>query len=108
MALDGRLCLSLKPQNYSKEKEFWQMHSETKSLDEIVQNVEQTALANFNPKSHHQNYANEDDDDDEEDEHHNFEKKILTSEENGEESENEEKCLHLSNPYSLIHNLDDN
>ncbi len=83
------------------------MHPETKALDEVVQNVEQTALANFNPKNH-QNYANEeDDDDDDENEQHNFDEKILTSDENDEESANEEKTLHLTNAYSLIDDLND-
>ena len=107
MALDGRLCLSLKPKNFSKEKEFWQTHPETKALDDIVHNVEQTALANFNPKyiQNDENNDDDDDDDNEEDDHHNFERKILTSDENQEETSDDQKSsksLHLTNPYSIF------
>ncbi len=39
MALDGRLCLSLKPKGYYKELDFWVNHEDTQKLNEIVSNL---------------------------------------------------------------------
>lgn len=46
MALDGRLCLSLRPRNYSKEIDKWSQHDETKKLNEVIANVESIAKQN--------------------------------------------------------------
>jgi ribosome biogenesis GTPase A len=48
MALDGRLCLALRPKDYNQEIKYWQDHAETKELDEVVKNVEKTAHENKN------------------------------------------------------------
>ena len=48
MALDGRLCLALRPKGYNEKTKYWQEHLETKELDEVVKNVEKTAHENKN------------------------------------------------------------
>ncbi len=66
MALDAKLCLSLKPKNYSKEKDYWLNHAETKALDDIVHSVEKSALENYNPNSKNEIEEEEDEEDEEE------------------------------------------
>ncbi len=48
MALDGRLCLALRPKSYNQKIKYWQEHSETKALDDVVKNVEKIAHENKN------------------------------------------------------------
>ena len=42
MALDGRLCLSLKPTDYFKNEQDWKDSEETHQLDDIIMGVELT------------------------------------------------------------------
>lgn len=47
MALDGRLCLSLKPTDYFKNEQYWKDSQETHQLDDIVMGVEVTVKENL-------------------------------------------------------------
>lgn len=49
MALDGKLCLALRPKNYSAELEKWKTHEETLKLNETIASVE--AIAKENKKN---------------------------------------------------------
>lgn len=40
MALDGRLCISLKPLGYFGQREFWKEHPETQKLNDVIDSVE--------------------------------------------------------------------
>jgi hypothetical protein len=46
MALDGRLCLALKPKQYTERISYWKEHPDTNELNEIVKNVEKIAYEN--------------------------------------------------------------
>jgi hypothetical protein len=109
MALDAKLCLSLKPKNYSKEKDYWLNHAETKALDDIVHSVEKSALENYNPNSKNEIEEEEDEEDEEDFENHNFEKNILSDdhEEEEEYSSNNEDIKLSSNQYSVFLKDDD-
>ena len=69
MALDGRLCLSLRPRGYAAELETkWQVHEETLQLNETIANVEAMAKLNKSYRGDDENDQEEEsDDDDEED-----------------------------------------
>ena len=69
MALDGRLCLSLRPRGYAAELETkWQVHEETLQLNETIANVEDMAKLNKSYRGDDENDQEEEsDDDDEED-----------------------------------------
>jgi hypothetical protein len=110
MALDAKLCLSLKPKNYSKEKDYWLNHAETKALDDIVHSVEKSALENYNPNSKNEIEEEEDEEDEEDFENHNFEKNILSDDHEEEEEEyssNNEDIKLSSNQYSVFLKDDD-
>ena len=107
MALDGKLCLSLKPINYTKQKEFWSQHPETKDLDDVVRNVEQTAIQNLNlnlrddyKKSNDLDDLDEYDDDDENAVY--FDKHLLTSEDKSEHTEEETPINQTTNFFSAL------
>jgi hypothetical protein len=102
MALDAKLCLSLKPKNYSKEKDYWLNHPETKALDDIVHSVEKSALENYNPNSKSEIEEEEDEEDEEDFENHNFEKNILSDDQEEEYSSNNEDIKLSSNQYSVF------
>jgi hypothetical protein len=50
MALDGRLCLSLRPRNYTSELDKWNNHESTKQLNEVIESVEAMAKVNKSNK----------------------------------------------------------
>ncbi len=104
MALDGRLCLSLKPRNFLSEKKLWQDHSETKQLKEIIKNVEHLAEANKETYKEEMNKIDEDDENttDENDEEAG-QMEEGDNEENEEEKETESSSINIrQNPYALL------
>jgi hypothetical protein len=71
MALDGRLCLALRPPAYRERLEYWKNHPDTNELDEIVNNVTKVALDSksnsndmFGRDEQDTNDAEDEDDDD--------------------------------------------
>ncbi len=108
MALDGRLCLSLKPRNFLNEKKLWQDHPETKQLKEIVKNVEHLAETN---KETYKDEMNKIGESEESSTDENDDEAVQMEEEEDEEEHEEEKKTEPSainirqNPYAL---LDDN
>lgn len=105
MALDGRLCLSLKPRNFLSEKKFWQDHPETKQLKEIIKNVEHLAEAN---KDTYKEEMKKIDEDDENTTDENEEEAGQTQDGDDEENEEEKEMEPSSsinirqNPYALL------
>ena len=84
MALDGRLCLSLKPKNYYKEREMWSQDPETKELDKVVRNVEETAKEKLAMGS---DGLSREEDEDEEEEESEYETQFRNQEQDLEEDE---------------------
>lgn len=70
MTLDGVICLCLRPINYSKNTSFWEEHSETKELNEILKEVEVCAIKKRSliSTSFECGVSSETDDEDEDDE----------------------------------------
>ena len=115
MALDGRLCLSLRPKNFAQEKEFWQEHAETKQLNDIVHNVELTAKQNKDLYSEMLQNANEEEDEssDSENDAYKYSKELESvddkekkDETNSDSSESNKLFSAHKNPYSLL-NIND-
>jgi len=104
MALDGRLCLSLKPRNFLSEKKLWQDHPETKQLKEIVKNVEHLAEANKETYKEEMNKIDEDDEDStDENEEEAGQMEESDDEEKEEEKEMEASSINIrQNPYALL------
>ncbi len=101
MALDGRLCISLKPRNYFKQIEFWKEHTETQKLNEVINSVELIVKEKLEKMD--ENTETGDFDSEEEDEDfNNFEKNVdsQTVEEDDDHSEEENNVA--SNPYALL------
>ena len=69
MALDGRLCLSIKPPNFYSELTVWREHPENVKLNEIARSVEAMAKEN-RPYFNFAAYDQETDDEDETDDEH--------------------------------------
>lgn len=62
MALDGRLCLALRPRRYTIEYEStWRNHEDTRRLNEMIESVEKIAKEN---KGNLEDLEHSDDDDD--------------------------------------------
>lgn len=97
MALDGRLCLSLKPKNYFKDKAQWEQSAETKQLEAVLKEVEVTVkekLEKFGVDG--SDYVT---DDDEVEDGNNF---AVGSDSQKSESESDHE--QPINPYSLLDN----
>lgn len=67
MALDGRLCLSLRPRGYSSELLHWSAHEETARLNELVASVEALAKKRREAGLVESGGGENDDDDDDDD-----------------------------------------
>lgn len=115
MALDGKICLSLKPIGYTKEKEYWATHPETKALDDMVRSVELTAIENLNMNiesfKNKKESINIDEDLTEYEDDNDFDQEILSNddEKSGEvvSSDEEQQDKFASNAYSLLSKEDD-
>lgn len=113
MALDGRLCLSLTPKNYTKDKEFWINHQDTKQLNEIVHSVEKFAKENK-----HLNVMNEKGYDDEEysdseTDAYKYSKEFESvddkeKKDDSDSNESSSKMPTYKNPYLLLDTAEDN
>jgi hypothetical protein len=67
MALDGRLCLSIKPIGYFENLDRWRQHPENVKLNEIARSVEAMAKDSrpyFNFDDYDQDTDDEEEDDD--------------------------------------------
>ena len=97
MALDGRLCISLKPKNYFKDKAQWEQSAETKQLEAVLKEVEvkvKEKLEKFGVDG--SDYVT---DDDEVEDGNNF---AVGSDSQKSESESDHE--QPINPYSLLDN----
>ena len=116
MALDGSLCLSLKPKNFSKEKNSWQEHSETKELNKTILEVEAVAKEKkkFIPELS-LNYTEESDESDEGDYENPYasftsnktnriRQSNLTTESGNQSEEDLSSSSPTRNPYTLLTN----
>ena len=111
MALDGRLCLSLKPRNYFNEKKYWNEHAENEKLNEIAKSVEAIAKEN-RPYFKFTEEEEEEESDDEFDDRPNFEsneeKETMAesdSEKKGEHDHDDDEDVCFSarkNPYAML------
>jgi hypothetical protein len=110
MALDGRLCLSLKPKGYNKNKEHWMDDTETKELNEIVQNVEAMAKRNSEKRKTQNLNDNYYDDEEEEESDQNYyrdplgssdEKEKKDDSSSSDQDESDELASH-KNPFSVL------
>ena len=114
MALDGRLCLSLRPKNFTQEKNIWEEHPETKQLNDVVHNVELTAKQNkdwYNKKLEN-NDENDEDSDDSDNYHYakeleSVDDKEKKDETNSDSNESSKPLTTHKNPYSLLNMNDD-
>lgn len=115
MALDGRLCLSLKPKKFNEEKDHWINHPETKQLNDIVHNVELTAKQNKHlyGRDQQKNDLEENESDDSESDAYQFGRELESvddkekkDESNSDSNESKLFAPH-KNPYSLLNNNDD-
>lgn len=97
MALDGRLCISLKPCNYFKQKEFWKENPETQNLNDVINSVELIVKEKLEKMDEETDgdYESEEEDDD----GGQFEKSSGSDEED-ERSEGENNVA--NNPYALL------
>ncbi len=116
MALDGRLCLSLRPKNYTQEKDFWLEHAETKQLNDIVHNVELTAKQNkhlYNEGQRNNDLEDNESDDSESDayqygrELESVDDREKKDETNSDSNESSRLFAAHKNPYSLLNINDD-
>lgn len=111
MALDGRLCLGLRPVNFHKEKQLWKEHPETKQLDGVIKNVEHIAKEKrtFKAETNVQ-YEDQDDSDEEEEEEFGFETNETNNLESSDDDDNNDDTFgekefnrqENKNPYSLL------
>jgi hypothetical protein len=115
MALDGRLCLSLKPKNFNEEKDHWINHPETKQLNDIVHNVELTAKQNKHlyDRDQQKNDLEENESDESESDTYQYgrefesvDDKEKKDESNSDSNESKLFAPH-KNPYSLLNINDD-
>lgn len=112
MALDGSICLSLKPKNFSKNKTFWEEHPETKELDKAIVEVEALAKEKRSlviPLSGELSEASQDTDNDE---YENFYasknsknlNKIVIQNEISSEVKDDSSSENIENFYSVLQN----
>mgnify|MGYP001810571759 CR=1 FL=1 len=89
MALDGRLCLSLKPKGYYANLDMWSNHADTKKLNDVVANVQQTCKSNAQDYLSSRRKTHSDDEDEEES---NFEDKdpLATESDQNESKESDD------------------
>jgi ribosome biogenesis GTPase A len=118
MSLDGRLCLSLLPPKFTKEKELWECHQETKELNDIVHNVEFTAKQDKDLYNRFRQNTEDCNDDDEQDstdsQNDEFKCEFESADDNEKKDDDddsngsEEADLKThKNPYDLLNNTDD-
>jgi hypothetical protein len=132
MALDGRLCLSIKPPKFFSELQMWREHPENVKLNEIASSVEKMAKEN-RPYFNFETYDESDDEDEENDEgmvlpavsaanfESNEEKETVDESDNADEKDDDDDdngdivtCSKRSgygtktNPYDLLGNDDGN
>ena len=99
MALDGRICLSMKPRGYLKDVEHWRASDDNKQLIVMIKDVEVVVKEKLEKLNMEQ--VDYDDDDDEE-ETDNFEHDVDSDsdKESGEKSSGGESMS--KNPYALL------
>ena len=108
MALDGRLCISLKPKNFLHEKQLWETHPETKELNEIIHNVEVTVKENLKKINMEELYDvdNSDTENPDDESAYDAKKTSSTEEDNDDDMASDEEGI-TKNPYALL-SKDDN
>lgn len=97
MALDGRLCISLKPRDYFGQREFWKEHPETQKLNDVINSVElivKEKLERMEEEPEGEYESEEEDEDGDQ-----FKKNLDSDEE--EESDQDEHNV-AKNPYALL------
>lgn len=109
MALNGRLCLSLKPKNFTKDRHLWQENAETKKLNDVIKGVELAVKEKMEKSAINDGnsvqFTNENDDDDNEDdeeEKENFENIGSEIEIESDQKDDVEENHWNTNPYDLL------
>jgi hypothetical protein len=101
MALDGRLCISLKPKGFLKDREEWKASQENKELMDVIRGVEvvvKRKLENVELAKNSEDLS----DDEENEEIENFDRVESSSDkESGDLSETDLEGV-SSNPYALL------
>ena len=117
MALDGRLCLSLRPKGYHAQKEKLANDEEVKKLEEVVRSVEEMCKKNAssylnimnsgqrdkNSDRRKDNYQSYDGDDDSEEEDEDYRDPLEGLSSSDSETGEFERSLKASNnPFDLL------
>jgi ribosome biogenesis GTPase A len=101
-ALDGKICLSLKPKGYNAKKEFWESHEELEKVKEIQ------SLGKADTSEQPYEYSDDEDEDDEEEKKKKAQEKESDSDGDDEEEEEEEATgSKVSNAFALLNDESD-
>jgi len=106
MALDGRLCVSLMPKNFIKDREYWKNCLENKHLEDVIRGVEVIVKKKLE-NTDLENESDDQSDDEENEETNNYDRVDSSSEKESGEASNltntGDKYEDVSsNPYALL------
>lgn len=106
MALDGKICLSLKPLGYHEKRKFWENHPELESIKAVQ------ALGNAEQKNNAKDFCSDSENELEytpanQQVKQSCKKRAEIVESDGDDEESEEEATGVSNPFDLLNDADE-